>query len=367
MTDWKSILSIAKDAGAKFPEVVAAQWALESAYGTALSGKFNYFGIKGSPGTKHETKEWDGKRFITITDEFKDFASPSECIKYLITLWYKDYKSHKGVNRATSPKECAELLQLEGYATDPNYSQKIVNLMSSHISQGPSFLEKAARYYKSESHQIKAWRDLEALISEDALNDFKAAYRGSQVPHSKDPSGYSFLNVPYYFQRDSNTLHGERMCYTSSMAMAMEYIEPNNMEGDDDWYLGIVLRYGDTVSSEAQVNAARSLGYNAAFCMDGSEDDLISQLNLGIPVPIGILHSGKVDSPSGGGHWICVIGYDDKYFSVHDPYGELDLINGGYVSTAPDAGKSQKYSRKNLMKRWLIANESDGWYVSFKK
>ena len=36
---WDGIEAAAAAAGAKFPEVVAAQWALESAYGTALSGK----------------------------------------------------------------------------------------------------------------------------------------------------------------------------------------------------------------------------------------------------------------------------------------------------------------------------------------
>jgi len=366
MTDWKTILNIAKDAGAKFPEVVAAQWALESAFGTALSGKFNYFGIKGSPGTKHQTNEWDGSKFITIVDEFKDFQSPEECIQYLVKLWYNDYKSYEGVNRAADPEECAELLQLEGYATDPSYSRKLINVMNLHKNQSESFLERAAYYYRSEAHQIEAWRDLEASIDKDILETFKEAYKGSQATHRGNVKNASSLDVPYYSQRDSISSHGERMCFTSSMAMAMDFVDPIAMEGDDDWYLNVVLRHGDTVSSEAQVNAARSLGYNVSFCMDGSEQDLISQLDTGMPVPIGILHSGAIDSPSGGGHWICVIGYDDKYFWVHDPYGELDLVNGGFVSKAAESGKSQRYSRKNLMKRWLIASESDGWYMKFE-
>ena len=42
---WEGVKAAAKKAGAKFPEVVAAQWALESAYGTATSGKNNFFGV----------------------------------------------------------------------------------------------------------------------------------------------------------------------------------------------------------------------------------------------------------------------------------------------------------------------------------
>ena len=99
--------------------------------------------------------------------------------------------------------------------------------------------------------------------------------------------------------------------------------------------------------------------------MDGTEQDLLDQLDKGIPVPIGILHHGPVSRPKGGGHWICLIGYDEKYFDVHDPMGELDLVNGGYLQTGRGDGGFQQYTRKNLMKRWLIANDHDGWYMGF--
>lgn len=155
------------------------------------------------------------------------------------------------------------------------------------------------------------------------------------------------------------------MCFSSSMAMALDYLDPDAIEGDDDWYLNIVFKYGDSVSSEAQIAAARSLGFDEAeFRMDGSRENLEELLDFGVPVPIGILHHGSVDRPTGGGHWICLIGYDETHFMVHDPFGELDLINGGYPKTGPTDGKNQRYSKKNLMKRWNIASDKDGWYVS---
>ena len=97
--------------------------------------------------------------------------------------------------------------------------------------------------------------------------------------------------------------------------------------------------------------------------MDGTEQDLFDLLDEGTPVPIGILHKGSVDAPTGGGHWICLIGYDELYFHVHDPFGELNLIGGGYPKNGPEDGNNVRYSRKNLMKRWLIASNSDGWYM----
>jgi len=113
----------------KFPEVVAAQWALESGYGKHTSGRNNFFGIKGKPGTIHTTKEFLDGEWVTIDDIFRDFDTPEACIDALVTMWYKDYKGFTGVNRAKSVEECAKLLQLEGYATDPEYPQKLLKLI----------------------------------------------------------------------------------------------------------------------------------------------------------------------------------------------------------------------------------------------
>jgi flagellum-specific peptidoglycan hydrolase FlgJ len=126
---WKGVMAVAKAKGVKFPEVVAAQWALESGYGKHTSGKNNFFGIKGSPGTTTETKEFLNGKWVTIKDTFKDYNTPEECIQHLISLWYDDYKGYEGVNRATSAEECCRLLQQEGYATDPSYPQKLINLI----------------------------------------------------------------------------------------------------------------------------------------------------------------------------------------------------------------------------------------------
>ncbi len=176
------------------------------------------------------------------------------------------------------------------------------------------------------------------------------------------------LDVPYYYQRDSKTGHGERSCFSSSMAMALDYVNSDAIEGDDDWYLGEVFKFGDTVSASAQVKAAESLGFDVEFHTNGSEQDLLDQLDKGIPIPVGILHKGSVDRPAGGGHWICLIGYDEKCFHVHDPFGQLDLVSGGYtIDNGPVAGKNQRYTRKNTLKRWLVDESgSDGWWMEIK-
>jgi len=126
---WAGVKAAAKDAGAKYPEVVAAQWALESGYGKHTSGNNNFFGLKGS-GTERETKEFINGKWITIRAGFIDFPDLQTCVSYLVDRWYRDYKNYKGVNRAVSREDCARLLQREGYATDPTYPEKLIRLMN---------------------------------------------------------------------------------------------------------------------------------------------------------------------------------------------------------------------------------------------
>jgi hypothetical protein len=126
---WDGVVAAAKAAGAKFPEVVAAQWALESGYGKHTSGTHNYFGLKGE-GSERETKEFINGNWVTINAGFINFPDLQTCISYLVDRWYRDYKTYKGINRATSRDDCARLLQKEGYATDPTYPEKLIRLMS---------------------------------------------------------------------------------------------------------------------------------------------------------------------------------------------------------------------------------------------
>lgn len=149
---WDQMVALATKAGAKFPELVAAQGALESGWYKTVSGKNNYFGLKGN-GTKAKTSEFVDKKWIEIEDSFIDFSSVEECVKYLVEKWYKDFPPFKGVNRANSAEEAAKLLVSEGYATDPKYAEKLIKIMkevqgkSSAAQQNP---QKPAQAPKAE-------------------------------------------------------------------------------------------------------------------------------------------------------------------------------------------------------------------------
>lgn len=176
------------------------------------------------------------------------------------------------------------------------------------------------------------------------------------------------LNVAqYYPQTDSKTSMGDRMCFSSTVAMAIKYLKPSALKGSnaDDDYLRTVLKYGDTTQSSAHIKACKDYGIIAKFYTRGSRLDLLSEINAGFPVAVGFLHKGHVSKPTGGGHWSLLIGYDNTHGVFHDPYGELDNVHGGYVSIGR-GGKAVRYTWKNWLPRWEVEGPKTGWYMTFR-
>jgi hypothetical protein len=177
------------------------------------------------------------------------------------------------------------------------------------------------------------------------------------------PEGEIKLVVPYFNQRD-NDKDPLRTCFSSSCAMLLASLDPDAIEGDNE-YINEVYKYGDTTEASAQLDALKHFGVDARFVQNGDWGLIESQLKRGIPVPIGVLHKGRVSSPTGGGHWLVIVGItaDKTKLWVHDPFGQMDLVNGGYVSTD---GEYQLYSKKNLGPRWMVEGPRSGWAIIAK-
>lgn len=204
------------------------------------------------------------------------------------------------------------------------------------------------------------WADVpDELKRRDAgwYQDWKGAGKQETTRALTNP-----LQVPYYSQRDSETPHALRMCFSSSCAMLLETIRPGTLQGPnaDDRYLGRVLRYGDTTDATAQLKALQSFGVTARLVKNTDWATIEGQIANGIPVPIGILHKGPVSAPTGGGHWICAIGHTPDAIIVHDPFGELNLLSGVYIN---NWGARLRYSRKNLGPRWMVEGPGTGWAI----
>lgn len=171
------------------------------------------------------------------------------------------------------------------------------------------------------------------------------------------------LRVPYYSQRDS-TVAGQanRMCFSSSCAMLVAYLRPGAISGAaaDDQYLKTVLRFGDTTDANAQLKALAHYGIKATFKQNGSWSDLQRQIARNVPVPCGFLHHGTNTAPSGGGHWLTVIGVTAGHVLVNDPFGELDVVRGTYLNSK---GAGLAYSKANWGPRWLVEGPHSGWCI----
>jgi hypothetical protein len=311
---WEGVLEAARVAGAKFPELVAAQWALESSYGKIVSGRNNFFGLKGD-GSDTKTQEFINNQWVTITDSFIDFPDLLSCVIYLVDHWYKDFKNYKGCNNASTREEAAQWLVKEGYATDPTYASKLIELMTQHAGAKP-------------------------LVK----------------PKEK------ILKVAYEYQLGPDDgATGYRQCFSSSCAMVARYY--GKISGDYE-YNKLRARFGDTTDPKAQIAALKALGLPATFEMDGTVEELENEISNGHPVPVGWLHKGPVSNPSGTGHWSVVVGFTPTHFIHCDPYGEANLVQGGYVSHK--GGANVAYSRKNWLPRWLIEGDDTGWFMRIR-
>lgn len=122
--------------GDRFPELTAAQAALESGWGRSQSGKNNPFGQKASSGEKGTVRGTEevgsGGRYSTSA-KFKDFDSEDEATKNRVRTWSYKYGDAKDLDTAARNLQLPTGARIPGsnekshgvYATDPNYSSTL--------------------------------------------------------------------------------------------------------------------------------------------------------------------------------------------------------------------------------------------------
>jgi len=168
--------------------------------------------------------------------------------------------------------------------------------------------------------------------------------------------------VPYFSQNDNASGTGYRECFSSSCAMVAAYFK---LIDSDDAYNKVRARYGDTTDPQAQVQALRSLGLEARLVTNASSGLIETLLREGTPVPVGWLHKGPIDAPTGGGHWSVITGYDTANWIHNDPNGEADMVNGGYVNHK--RGAAIAYSKRNFNRRWEVPTPGNGWLLHIRR
>lgn len=124
----------AKGISTDYAKMLVAQDALESNWGkSSLSKAFNFGGIKaveGTPFVEKETKENDSKKgMYTTKAKFRKFNSLDDYVNYKINLLNgKRYQAFVG-----DPSQFYVRVKAGGYATDPNYVEKLTKIYNNPI------------------------------------------------------------------------------------------------------------------------------------------------------------------------------------------------------------------------------------------
>lgn len=123
-----------------FASITMAQAALESNFGSSqLSAEYgNLFGVKGTPSQSValSTKEYINNKWVDTTAYFKRYNNWAQSISdhgYLLrygTSWNK--QQYQAVLIAKNYQEAAHGLVKSGYATDPTYAQKIIDMIEKY-------------------------------------------------------------------------------------------------------------------------------------------------------------------------------------------------------------------------------------------
>lgn len=136
--------------------LIMAQAALESGWGqrqirTANGGpSFNIFGVKASsswkgPTTEVTTTEYENGEAKKVKAKFRVYSSYLEALSDYVNMLSSNPR-YAAVTNAVTPEQGAQALQRAGYATDPNYAQKLTGM----IQQLKSMTEKVSKAYSND-------------------------------------------------------------------------------------------------------------------------------------------------------------------------------------------------------------------------
>jgi len=134
-----AMLPMAKEAADRIgvdPRYLVAQAALETGWGKSVmraqdgSSSHNLFGIKASSSWKGDsaraiTSEFRNGEMVKETAQFRSYDSYKDSFHDLVTLLQSNNRYQDVVKSADNPEQFVRELQKAGYATDPNYANKI--------------------------------------------------------------------------------------------------------------------------------------------------------------------------------------------------------------------------------------------------
>lgn len=136
---------VARELGVE-PRVLVAQAALETGWGKHMirddrgGSSNNFFGIKadqrwsGSVANTMTHEYFDGQR-MNVRDAFRAYSDPGESFQDYADFIKSNSRYREALQHAEDPQAYTRALQEAGYATDPNYADKILRIAESDVMQ----------------------------------------------------------------------------------------------------------------------------------------------------------------------------------------------------------------------------------------
>ena len=213
--------------------------------------------------------------------------------------------------------------------------------------------------FKNEPQQVSAiWKLYDAIKQSDVALLAENAEWVTKFSETPPQVQQQAIPVPYFNQLLMDDGQGWRDCFSATCAMLAAW---KGKVSNENQYNHIRQKHGDSTDANAQVAALSDFGLKANFSTNGTKAKLVNMLSHGIPVGTGILHHGMASSPSGGGHWMLIVGCDDSGVIALDPYGELNVVNGTWAHQG-SGGDHVHYSWKNWLPRWEVKG-NDGYMM----
>lgn len=119
------------------PRLVLAQTALETGYGRSAPNN-NFFGIKGL-GRTLQTQEFRDGQMRTEDASFRSYENPAQSFDDYASLMLRSSR-YEPVRAAQGLEAQIAAMAASGYATDPNYGQKLMSIASKIDLDDPSVI-----------------------------------------------------------------------------------------------------------------------------------------------------------------------------------------------------------------------------------
>jgi flagellar protein FlgJ len=117
------------------PEILMAQAALETGWGKHVvgGGSHNLFSIKADPSwagrtVTQRTLEVFGGKPVKVSAAFRAYNNVGDAFDDYVDFIQQNPRYQRALERASDPRAYVQELQRAGYATDPGYAQKILQI-----------------------------------------------------------------------------------------------------------------------------------------------------------------------------------------------------------------------------------------------